>query len=235
MSKRNNNYAETPSGLQLNEINYNCTECSSAIEILNINENELTIEFQCLNTKNIHKKKMLIKDYIEKMKNFNICKIHNLKYECYCIDCNIHLCKECLKLRNHINHIKNNIIEIQPNKKELKLIEDIIKYFEGKIENLEKEKLKSAKKLNNKIRIYKNKLKERKELNSKQNENKMKKDLKIISDEYIYDIKNIVNKHKNEIKLRKYIYEIKINGIKNKYKSINEYNNTKIGICTKTR
>jgi len=70
MSKRNNNYAETPSGLQLNEINYNCTECSSAIEILNINENELTIEFQCLNTKNIHKKKNVNKRLYRKNEKF---------------------------------------------------------------------------------------------------------------------------------------------------------------------
>ena len=166
------------------------------------------------------------------MKNFNkqdinndICKIHNLKYECYCIDCNIHLCKECLKLRNHINHIKNNIIEIQPNKKESKLIEDIIKYFEGKIENLEKEKLKSAKKLNNKIRIYKNKLKERKEFKMNENKNKMEKELIMIKNEYIYDISNIIKKDENRIKIRKNLYKIKFNEINNKYKLINDYIN----------
>ena len=71
---------------------------------------------------------MPIKVFIEKMKDFNnkninndICFIegHNKnKYECFCFDCNNHLCKECLKSKNHIGHNKTNIIEIQPNKKE---------------------------------------------------------------------------------------------------------------------
>ena len=48
-----------------NEIFYNCIECSSAIEILSINENECSIEFQCIN--NNHKIKMLINEYINKI------------------------------------------------------------------------------------------------------------------------------------------------------------------------
>ena len=121
------------SNQEQNEINYNCSECYSEIEILSINENECSIEFQCIN--NNHKKKMLIKDYINKMSNFknkninlnnDICITHNLKYECYCLDCKKHLCKDCLKLRNHVNHLKNIILEIQPNKKELNIYENII-------------------------------------------------------------------------------------------------------------
>ena len=53
--------------LQLKEIFYNCTECSSPIEILSINE--IDIEFKCI--KNNHNKKISIKEYIEKMKHFN--------------------------------------------------------------------------------------------------------------------------------------------------------------------
>ena len=82
---------------QLNEINYNCTKCSSPIEIISLNEKECSIEFKCIN--NNHKIKMAIKDYINKMKSFNdkninndICDIHNKKFECYCTDCNKHLC-----------------------------------------------------------------------------------------------------------------------------------------------
>ena len=128
MSMENDYIMETnePELIQ-EELLYNCTECSSAIEILSINEDECTIEFQCINNK--HKKKMPIKEYLNKMKNYNdsninndICNIHNLKYECYCIDCNAHLCKECLKSRNHFNHFKNNIIEAQLTKKEINII-----------------------------------------------------------------------------------------------------------------
>ena len=110
MSKKNDYIMETSESseqLQLNEIYYNCTKCSSSIEILSINEIECIIEFKCIN--NNHKEKMPIKEYIDKMKDFNdkninddICIIEDHKknkYECYCFDCNKHLCKECLKSR----------------------------------------------------------------------------------------------------------------------------------------
>ena len=87
-----------PDQIQLNEVYYNCTECSSPIEILSITEKESSIEFKCI--ENNHQKKMLIKEFIGKMKEFNnkkinhdICDSHNEKYECYCLKCNIHLCK----------------------------------------------------------------------------------------------------------------------------------------------
>ena len=82
----------------LNEIYYNCTECSSPIEILSFNQKENNIEFRCTN-KN-HKINISIEEYINKMKTFNDkninndkCLIHNNKiYEFYCLDCNQHLC-----------------------------------------------------------------------------------------------------------------------------------------------
>ena len=39
------------------DIYYNCTECSSLIEILSINEDSNIIEFECLNKDNNHGKK----------------------------------------------------------------------------------------------------------------------------------------------------------------------------------
>ena len=125
--------------VKLNEIYYNCTECSSPIEIIYINERVNIIEFKCIN--NNHIKKLPIKEYIEEMKKFNNKNInvdmciennHNNKYEFFCIDCNKHLCKECIKTRNHTNHNKRIIIEIQPNKKELNIIGNIIKFYEDK-------------------------------------------------------------------------------------------------------
>ena len=166
-----------------NEIFYNCTECSSAIEILSINENECSIEFQCIN--NNHKIKMLINEYINKIKKFNnnnikndICITHNLKYECFCLDCKIHLWKDCLKLRNHVNHLKNNIIEIQPDKKEIDIYEKIIKNYEDRIEKLEIEKINKTRKLNNKFTEHKNKLKIIRESKLNENKNKKEKELK---------------------------------------------------------
>ena len=106
----------------INEYLTICPECSSLIEILSINEDNNIIEYRCLKEDKIYIKS--IRDYLEKIKenkqkNINelkdICKNHeNQKYVSYCFDCKCHLCEECLKKRNHINHRKNNIIEIKP-------------------------------------------------------------------------------------------------------------------------
>ena len=45
---------------------YNCSECSSLIEILSINENDNTIEFNCLNKNKAIK--ISIEDYLKNMK-----------------------------------------------------------------------------------------------------------------------------------------------------------------------
>ena len=132
---------------RLNEMYYNCSDCSSSIEIISINEKENIIEFECLN--NNHRIKMSIKDYIDKMKKFNnkninsdICLEHKNKYECICLECNKHLCKSCLKTRIHINHQKINIIEIQPNIEDLEMVENIINKNKGNIEVLERDNIK---------------------------------------------------------------------------------------------
>ena len=130
----------TPAGpciqIDLASTDYNCTECSSLIEILTIDDINNLIEFKCLNKKNNHgKKTMTIKEFLEKMKKYNSntinqkkCELHKKSNEfiSYCFDCNMHLCKQCLRTRVHINHIKNNLIEIQPMEEELNIINDVI-------------------------------------------------------------------------------------------------------------
>ena len=147
MNQNSQETEEITNQLKVNEILYNCSECSSPIEILTIDEEKCSIEFNCIN--NNHKKKMSLKEYIDKRKKYNDyninkdkCEDHNNNYEIYCFDCNNHLCKECLKSRNHINHHKINIAEKQPSKNEREIIQDSIKFYEEKIDNLEKEKLK---------------------------------------------------------------------------------------------
>jgi len=88
--------SETQEKMTLNSINqifYNCSECSSIIEILSINEENNTIEFNCLSKESKHPKKIIIsiKEYLEKMKKYNNnlklnkdeCEIHKIKYLCY--------------------------------------------------------------------------------------------------------------------------------------------------------
>ena len=78
---------------------YNCTECSSLIDIISINKEENIIEFKCLGKEGNHGKKIMqIKEYLTKMEKYNnketnndTCNIHNKsKYISYCFDCNKH-------------------------------------------------------------------------------------------------------------------------------------------------
>ena len=221
---------DTPEPLNqvtLNEIYYNCTECKSCIEIISIDEKECCIEFKCIN--NNHQKKMQIKEYIDKMHQYNdkninndVCESHNKNYESYCLDCNCHLCKECLKLRNHINHTKNSIIEIQPNEKELDIIQKIIKFYELQKENLLNEKFQKESELKNELTESKNQISKYKELKIKENEKNKIKELKFNNDKYKADIKNIKIEFENKIKERTLEYEKNIEKINNKYKLIND-------------
>ena len=96
-------------GEQLKEnIGYNCSECSSLIEILSINEDN--IEFKCINNDK-HNNKLKINNYLEKMKKFkdtknlnSICEKHNEQYIFYCLDCKFHICKECTNSKIHKKH-----------------------------------------------------------------------------------------------------------------------------------
>ena len=123
-----------------------CPQCSSLIEIFSFSNNE--IKYKCQN-KTIHNNKfdiMSIENYLKIMKikdystiNEDNCEIHEgNKYIFYCFDCRRHLCEECLKTRNHIAHIKDNIFEIQPNKNELKKINN---YIEEKVKDNDIKKL----------------------------------------------------------------------------------------------
>jgi len=210
------------SNQEQNEINYNCSECYSEIEILSINENECNIEFQCIN--NNHKKKMLIKDYINKMSNFknkninlnnDICITHNLKYECYCLDCKKHLCKDCLKLRNHVNHLKNIILEIQPNKKELNIYENIIENYNNKIENLEREKININKEIN-KNKAYNIDIKE-----IDKNINNLK-DIKRLNDIIYNTYNNYNNNYYNSINIHNMLINYKQNNFNKELNNLYE-------------
>ena len=171
-----NNLDDAPSYQSIDKICYNCTECSSLIEIIEINKD--LIKFKCIN--NEHENEMELRDYLDKMKKYNnreknndICVKHNNKYISYCFDCKNHLCNECLKNRTHINHQKNNIIEMKPTEDELDIIKQMIKENQIKIENIKKEKEKVYKYLKEKLSINKDKILE---LNKKRkNIFKMKK------------------------------------------------------------
>ena len=85
---------------------------------------------------------MPINEYLNKMKinhigaNNEKCMIngHNKNFECYCLECNSHLCEICLKSREHLSHYKIIIREVMPSTNELNMIDNILKDIENKKE-----------------------------------------------------------------------------------------------------
>ena len=205
----------------LKEIYYNCTECNALIEILSIDEKENTIEFLCSNQ---HKKLMPIKEFLDKMMdndkvdiNKDICQIHKNQYMSFCFDCKKHLCKDCLKARDHIYHNKNNIIEIQPIKTELEIIKKIVKYYDDKLEKLKNKKFLIKKRLNSFLDKCKTDIDNilQKEINS--SETKKKLELENNKIKFSSDIKKIREKYEREIKNLKEIFNKNEIIIDNKY------------------
>ena len=220
----------------LNNNSYNCTECSSPIEILSINEDKSMIEFRCLNEVSHGTKTMQIKEYLEKMEKFkkkNInndkCELHSSskdnKYVNFCFDCNLNLCNECLSTGKHINHNKINIIEIKPNQEKLNEKKKSIEDYNVRIDNIKKEKEKKVKELENLLENRKNIEKEKNK--NKFNANKIKKEeeLQQNKNQFLNDIKKIKKEFENKIKIRKNEFKKAIKEIDNKYKSINEKEN----------
>ena len=127
--------------IETNEPFYNCSECSSLIEIINLDNNN--IEFKCCNKLQSHHKIIPINEYIPKMEyhhneiNLGKCKIdekHNKKYKCYCLECGVNLCKICLKTREHLDHYKINVEEIQPKEIEMIILDKLINEIQNKKE-----------------------------------------------------------------------------------------------------
>ena len=236
MSNDENTYYDTgetisSESLQIEEIGFNCPLCSSLIEILSINENNNIIEFKCLNKECVKYKSMEIKSFLEKRKqnknkffeiNRDICKEHIIKYKSFCFDCDKHLCSQCQKNEIHIEHSKNNIIEIEPNKDELKMAKAIIKYYEDEIEKMNRKKIYYIKRIKRVINIKKGEINKIKHNKINEIKERKEKELNNNRQKYFEEINKIKEKYENEIKKSKIKFELNNRIINNEYKLMEE-------------
>ena len=205
-------------------IGYNCSECSSMIEIISINDFDNSLEFKCINNDK-HNNKLNIHTYLEKMKKYkdkknlyDKCEKHdNNEYQEFCFSCKSHICLGCLKSKMHKTHNKKSFAEDLPSDDDINKIKNKIKLYYSQIKDIkESKKREYLNELNNnKINEY-NKLKEE----VKNNKIKKLKELKLNKTRYINDINEIKRKYEREIKLRKIEYDKEINNINNKFKNV---------------
>ena len=223
--------------IESNEPFYNCSKCSSPIKIIFLDEEN--IKFKCFNKTNPHYLMLSIKEYINEMEkqyqeeNNEKCMLSKHKHinECYCLECNMHLCEICLKSKEHLFHNKINIKEILPSENEIKLINNIIK-------DIKNQDLKKIYEIifntynNNKQNYYycinmnyilNNYIEKNKSLIDTLSKEEYEKIIKIKNGEINYNKNNyeeIINNILNESEKNELKYKIKLNKLKF---DINEY------------
>ena len=145
----------------------------------------------------------------------------------FCLKCNIHICKECMKSQKHINHNKINIIEISVTNEIKNMLNDIINIYKGRIVTLTKEKEKMEAELYNRKESDKKKIEKQKKDQIEKIQKILKKELeeneKILNDN-LYKLKL---KYENDIKLCKNNFKISNENIIKKYGKLNIYVNKK--------
>jgi len=135
--------------------------------------------------------------------------LQNNKYIVFCKDCRMHLCKECLKSRKHLNHQKNALYELQLLEENKLNHSKIINLLKGEMKKLNEEKNNKTKALKHKMNISKKKIKEEyeNEINiNKQNleselkvkEEKLEKELDDLKQKYLNDVQSMKNKFEEE-------------------------------------
>ena len=172
-----------------------------------------------INEKNNHD---LNKEYIIKSNEKNIkCLLHPIeKNLAFCLKCNIHICKECMKSQKHLNHNKINIIEVSVTDDIKKKLNAIINIYKKKIAQLEEDKEKK------KTELY-NEKEKNKELKEKQRKNKIKEIRKELMKELAENEKllkailfNLKIKYENEVKLLLSNFKINNEKINKKYERL---------------
>ena len=196
-----------------------CPDCGSSIEILSINENDLSIKYKCLNEKKRHAEStnfiIAIEEYLKKIKESkdnkfdelkDKCHIenHNLnKYVSYCLECRCHLCEECLKTKEHINHRKSNMLEIQPIEEELNIIKEVINDYKKEKKDLENKKKEKLEEIDKSLNKEKEEEKNNYDILKKESEKKEKEELKENEIIYLTEVENIKKEYEKKLKIRK--------------------------------
>ena len=168
--------------------------------------------------------------YIIKNNEKNIkCLLHpEEKNVAFCLECNTHICNKCMISKNHINHTKNNIIEVSVTDKMKNILNDIINFYKKRIMQLNDQKEKKEMEL---LKIKE----DNKEKKEKQKKNKLQELLEELKKELILNEKKLNDnlyklklKYENDVKLCKNKFNLSKVNIEKKYQRLNISYNKKL-------
>ena len=141
----------------------------------------------------------------------------------FCLKCNIHICKECMKSKKHINHSKINIIEVSITDEVENMLNDIINIYKERIIQFKKEKEKNEKVLFDEKIVNKEKKEKEKNEKIKEIQKELKKELeknkKLLND----CLNKLKLEYENNVKLCKNNFNISNDNISKKYERLNIY------------
>ena len=139
----------------------------------------------------------------------------------FCLKCNTHICKECMKNHKHINHNKINLTEVLVTDEIKHMLNGIINIYKRRIEQLNKEKEKMKIELINEKENDKSKKENQTKNKIQEIQKELKKELaknkKLLKDN-IYKLKI---KYENEVKLCISNFKILNKNINKKYEKLN--------------
>ena len=145
----------------------------------------------------------------------------------FCLKCNIHLCKECLKSEKHINHSKVNLIEILVTDETKNILNGIINIYKERIIQLNKEKEKKEIELLNEKEKNKEKIIQQKKIKIKEIQKRLKKELLENETLLNYNLYKLKLKYVNLVKLLKSNFNISNKNINTKYEKLSLFYNKK--------
>jgi len=199
-----------------------CSSCKKKQNEINNNE----IFKYCTNCKIIicnnciinHDKEHYI---INNNKNLTVCPLHpknnNLSY---CLDCNCHICKECMKHRKHMEHKKKIIQEIEPSDDEINSLLKIINTYKKEINSFENEKNNQLVDIKNKFNKDEKKEKDDYDILKNKTQKDLENELSESENNYKDELNEIKKKYEKELDERANIFENNKKSINNKYEKI---------------
>ena len=126
----------------------------------------------------------------------------------FCLKCNTHICKECMKSQKHINHTKINLIEVSVTDKIKITLKDIANIYKSRVMQLNRIKEKREVQMINEVERIKKKIEKQKKDTFKKIQKELQKELEENEKLLNANLYKLKVKYENGVKLYQKKFEI---------------------------